>query len=378
MELSFYKSYTSLPTCGGAVEPTFLLGETEGGILHSKSNKKTPPPTPSRKGRGALYFLSQILLSIVMYDTVLAGDFAALRGDVNVDAEIVTLGDLVENAGVAGKTPMFRAPDLGTKGAISAERVADAARAAGLQNIDTRGMASVYVTRAARAMRSDHVHDVVQQALAEKMKANNANDVAISFDVGTPNYMIENGARAEPTLVRMDWNPNTNRFEALVVVADSRLSNQNPMVFRGQAEEMIQVARLVKPINKGASVTTDDFVIEPFARTKLPQDAVADMKTLNGMSAKRAIPAGLPLRMSDLERSKKVLKQDLVTVIFENGGITISTRGKSLADGAVGDMVSVQNMHTKKIMEGKVVGAGLVSVEPSYVNFRNKTALNAR
>ncbi len=39
-----------LPTCGGAVARSV----TEGGILASESDKKTPPPTPSHKGRGEI------------------------------------------------------------------------------------------------------------------------------------------------------------------------------------------------------------------------------------------------------------------------------------------------------------------------------------
>ena len=57
---------------------------------------------------------------------------AVLRTDVTVARETINLGDLVEGAGAAADTPVFRAPALGRNGTIQVSRVMDAARLAGL------------------------------------------------------------------------------------------------------------------------------------------------------------------------------------------------------------------------------------------------------
>ena len=49
-----------------------------------------------------------------------------LKRDVTVTSELVRIGDLIENAGPAAATPIFRAPDLGRVGALPAQRVLDA------------------------------------------------------------------------------------------------------------------------------------------------------------------------------------------------------------------------------------------------------------
>ena len=59
-----------------------------------------------------------------------------LKELVTVSSEIVRIGDLVENAGIAADVPVFRAPDLGQTGAVPISR--DRRRAAALRHHRTR------------------------------------------------------------------------------------------------------------------------------------------------------------------------------------------------------------------------------------------------
>ncbi len=64
----------------------------------------------------------------------------ALKASVTVSGDIVTIGDLVENAGPVADVPIFRAPDLGTTGAVATDRILDAIRPHQLIGIDTHGL----------------------------------------------------------------------------------------------------------------------------------------------------------------------------------------------------------------------------------------------
>src|ERR1044072_806174 len=55
-----------------------------------------------------------------------------LKAQVTIASDIVRIGDLVENAGVAANTPVFRAPDLGQTGAVPARAGVDGGRAPGV------------------------------------------------------------------------------------------------------------------------------------------------------------------------------------------------------------------------------------------------------
>src|ERR1700754_3777567 len=72
----------------------------------------------------------------------------ALKPAASVSSDIVTLGDLVANAGTKAGFAVFRAPDLGQTGAVPARDILEAAALHGLTKVETGGLDSVSVTRA--------------------------------------------------------------------------------------------------------------------------------------------------------------------------------------------------------------------------------------
>src|SRR5437868_15515166 len=80
---------------------------------------------------------------------------ARLKAQATVAGDIVRIGDLVENAGTAANTPIFRAPDLGQTGAVPSRAVLDAVRPYGLIAVETYGLSEVSVTGLSRMMASD-------------------------------------------------------------------------------------------------------------------------------------------------------------------------------------------------------------------------------
>src|SRR5436190_19117636 len=76
----------------------------------------------------------------------------ALKAQAAIAGEIVRIGDLIDNAGAVADVPIFRAPDLGQTGSVSAARVIEAVRGHQIIGLDTRGLAEVAVTRLSRAI----------------------------------------------------------------------------------------------------------------------------------------------------------------------------------------------------------------------------------
>ena len=75
-----------------------------------------------------------------------------LRSEAIVTGDIVRIGDLVEHAGIVANVPIFRAPDLGSTGTVSAEAVIEAVRNHSLIGLDTGDLSEVVVTRASRVI----------------------------------------------------------------------------------------------------------------------------------------------------------------------------------------------------------------------------------
>src|SRR5215469_17480015 len=67
----------------------------------------------------------------------------ALKREATVASDLVRIGDLIENAGASARVPIFRAPDLGQTGTVSAARVVEAVRSHGFPIVETRGISDV-------------------------------------------------------------------------------------------------------------------------------------------------------------------------------------------------------------------------------------------
>ena len=78
-----------------------------------------------------------------------------LKAEATVTGDIVRIGDLVENAGIVADVPIFRAPDLGETGMVSADSVGRGRARSRAGRARYRGLREVAVTRASRTIATE-------------------------------------------------------------------------------------------------------------------------------------------------------------------------------------------------------------------------------
>ena len=71
---------------------------------------------------------------------------------------------------------------------------------------------------------------------------------------------------------------------------------------------------------------------------------------------------GRLLRTIDLMRPEVIRRNQAVTLVYQVPGITLTVRGKATEGGAVGDIISVLNERSKRVLEGVVTGPGRVVI----------------
>jgi flagella basal body P-ring formation protein FlgA len=89
------------------------------------------------------------------------------------------------------------------------------------------------------------------------------------------------------------------------------------------------------------------------------------------------------LRPTDFMKPELVQRNETVTLVFEVPGIMLTVRGKALEAGAEGDFISVQNVQSKRSVQGTVTGVGTVTVAAARPRIAaniasTETALNPR
>jgi flagella basal body P-ring formation protein FlgA len=78
------------------------------------------------------------------------------------------------------------------------------------------------------------------------------------------------------------------------------------------------------------------------------------------------LPAGQPIRVSDIAVPILVAKNSIVNVKVMSSRLNITMQGKALEDGAEGDQIRVVNTRSTKTIQGVVDKNGEVLVTTSY------------
>ena len=285
-----------------------------------------------------------------------------LRADIIVSADIITLGDLVsglhpQDAAAAA----FRAPALGETGTIQASRIMATAEARGLVNIDASGLAQVVVTRAGRRITANDIETAVKQALAERHGVD-SRALSLVFDNGSPVLVVEPGLTGALAALDVNYDPRAKRVSATIMLPGSAAMRLKPARITGQLVETIEVVVPLKTIARGDLLTDKDVVIERRPRDGQNGDLVSEATAAIGKMAKRQLGAGVPLRLSDIQRQEVITRGELVTMIYDGPGVSLSLRGKANEAGAPGDVISITNPTSKRVVQGMVMGPGRVSV----------------
>ena len=89
---------------------------------------------------------------------------------------------------------------------------------------------------------------------------------------------------------------------------------------------------------------------------------IKDMDRIVGKVLKRPISGDKVIQASYLEMPTLVHRGQTITILAVTNGLVVRMNGKSMMDGAMGDLIQVKNPKSKKIINGTVTAAGVVSV----------------
>lgn len=90
---------------------------------------------------------------------------------------------------------------------------------------------------------------------------------------------------------------------------------------------------------------------------------MADPAQVAGRIARRALPAGAVVSAGDLADGAGALKRgDPVVIVSKAGGIEVRMGGRALGSALPGAVVAVENLQSRRIVRGRLVGEGVVEV----------------
>lgn len=303
--------------------------------------------------------MTRLLCALALTAALASPAFAGptLRAEALVEGEVVTVGDLFDHAEGLEGVALFRAPDPGQTGPLSAAAALAAARRAGVPGCEAGEVREVFVTRASREItRSEVEAAILARAATDYGVDVEAIDVALDGE-DAPVH-LDAAQKGALTVARFVADPKSGRFDATLEITGS--IGAKPIRVTGAAVETVEVATLARPLARGEIVASADIRHDRRPKAQAP-DAVHPSEAA-GLAAKRALREGQPLRSGDLMRPQHVERGGFVTLIYASSGLNLSLKARALGAGAGGDVISVQNLQSKRVVTGVVTGPSEVTV----------------
>ncbi len=121
--------------------------------------------------------------------------------------------------------------------------------------------------------------------------------------------------------------------------------------------DIVTPTRTLRP---GTLITTADLVVKDADQGGM-FDTIADVA---GQEARVALYAGRPIPFDAVGPPALINRNDIVALHFQTSGLSITTEGRALERGGVGDRVRIMNLSSRATLFGFVQPDGSIKVTP--------------
>jgi flagella basal body P-ring formation protein FlgA len=297
----------------------------------------------------------------------------SLKSEATIVGDIVRIGDLIENAGVAASVPVFRSPDLGDTGSVPADTVLETVRKYGLIGVNAGDVREITVTRASRKIPVNEIADVIAGTLAARFDLGSSKDIVIRFAREMRAINVEPSAKGEPRVAKIDYDLRSGRFDATVEIPAAG-GKRSAIQLSGRANATVEVATAARTVDRGSVLKDADLIVERLPRAEVGRDVITNPAQIVGLAPRAGLQPGRPIRAAELMKPDMVQRNETVTLVYEVPGVVLTLRGKAAEGGAEGDVITVLNEQTKRTLQGVIVGPGRVAISSGSPRVASNTA----
>jgi flagella basal body P-ring formation protein FlgA len=191
-----------------------------------------------------------------------------------------------------------------------------------------------------------------------------AGKIAVAAKPGTSVMLDAAAVQTAARRAGLDW-ANAEGFRRIIVRSGASTSEAG-VPARGN----VDVLTYARSLSAGDIVQPQDLVWAKAAAA--PADAPGDADAVIGLAAKRPLRAGGAVSARDVSAPMVIKAGEVVTVTYQDAGISLSMQGKAMAQAAVGETFNVQNPNSKKVLQAVATGPGQAMVGPGADRFKSQ------
>lgn len=280
-----------------------------------------------------------------------------LRGDITVINDVVTVGDMFDDAGMSAEDALFRAPRPGTTGSVDLIDIRAAAARLGIETFETRGLDTIRVSRSATVVDQTLLTNLINTDLAnrgiitEGMSANTQFTTAFSA-------LNAEAVDTPASVTSLRYLPGTGAFTARFAIAGV----DQPLDIAGTIELMIEAPHLTGNLPAGTVLDASDIAMRPVPLRYVESTGVARLQDVVGMALVRQSRDGMMLKPADVTTPLTVAKNDPVTIYFRRGPLTLTVKGQAITGASMGAPLQVLNLMSRRVISATAIAAGAVEV----------------
>lgn len=130
----------------------------------------------------------------------------------------------------------------------------------------------------------------------------------------------------------------------------------------GQINVAVQAVIPVRRLEQGHFIKPGDVKKVELDQSLVLKGALTEPNQAYGLTARRRLLPGQPIRSTQLVRRPIVHRGDRVTIVAESSQVRVTAPGQAKEDGAIDENISVLNLSSKKVISAKVLNQGVVVV----------------
>lgn len=306
-------------------------------------------------------FYSGIIMILSLVITAQAAlALAEVRSSATVNKSTITLGDLLDNLDRGHDIWVMNSPAPGEKTSLSTKYLASLTRQHKVYWQNSRGVRQITVTRKGKVIK----HEALEYLIKGELDALNMSDRknGIRFDNKNAAIHLPGDSSIEDmTLQSFNFDRRTGKFSANIAVPAGD-GTYDTAVVRGRTHAISYVPALNKVIAPGMQIREQDITWVSQPTLSIGRNIIRNKSQLIGMTPRRGLNTGSPLRPSDVTRPKVVFRGKLVSITYKSGKISLTAIGKAIEGGGRGDVIRVMNSKSHKTIDAVVTGPGQVQV----------------
>ena len=289
--------------------------------------------------------------------------------EVSLRGNLLRLGDIFFPVAQA-KTPIAQAPPLGETHILDSAWLAETAQKYGIDWQPSSRFEQVIVRRSSHKIRRSELESILRIAM-EKQDIQSEDQVFID----RAPLEIELAGDSEPhiELDQLNINSSRTRFTAIFILKSGETSRTAKM--SGRIVDTQSVPVLLRTLGTRDIINENDIEWIKLRSSLANNRVVTEAEDLIGMSPRRRLRAGTPIRFGDLRPPILITKGSLVNMVYQSANMELSATGKALEDASDGQIMRVLNTHSRRVVHARADSPDRVSVLPRKVsqpNLRDK------